>query len=348
VGNRRTTAADEIQEQLDTLVAQGVPGVLAYVTDQDGASRFYTAGVADLNTALPLGPETAYRVGSTTKTFTAVVTLQLVAEGRLNLDDCVANWIDAWEFPDPGRLTIEHLLRMRSGLFDFEDDQSLASNFEAHLRTYELDEVLEIALAHEPHFQPGERFNYSNTNYCLLEKIIENVTGRPLGSELSDRVFVPVGMGRTVYPSADDLSLPEPYMRGYHWTEEGWRDCSRVFFGRGDGALVSTALDQARFFRALLHGRLLPAALLKSMMTVVIDDPPAAEPYGMGLLMPSGPRGQLCGHSGSGYGYMNEPYLESERNRFAVCAMNGTFFGFPGHAEVRERFSGQLRTAVYS
>ena len=136
-------------------------------------------------------------------------------------------------------------------------------------------------------------------------------------------------------------------MRGYQWTEEGWKECSGIF-GRGDGALVSTASDQARFFRALLGGRLIPEQLLKSIMTVAFDDPPAEEPYGMGLLMPRAAGGQLCGHSGSGYGYVNDAYFQLESDRFAVCAMNGTFFGFPEYRHVRDRFFYRLREAVYS
>ena len=134
--------SDAIQDELNWLVADGVPGAFAYVDDQDGASRFYAAGAANLGSRLPLSPDTAYRVGSTTKTFTAVVILQLVAEDRLNLADRVAGWIDEWELPNSDQLTVEHLLRMRSGLFDFEDDETLAGNLEAHLRPYELDEVV--------------------------------------------------------------------------------------------------------------------------------------------------------------------------------------------------------------
>jgi D-alanyl-D-alanine carboxypeptidase len=155
-------------------------------------------------------------------------------------------------------------------------------------------------------------------------------------------------MRRTVYPSADDLSLPEPFMRGYQWIGEGWRECSNIFFGRGDGALLSTAADQARFFHALVGGRLVPTELLTSMMAVPPDDPPAAEPYGMGLLMERAATGALCGHSGSGYGYMNEPYVQLETGRFAVCAINGTHFGFPGYRHVRDAFSTRLKQAVYS
>jgi CubicO group peptidase (beta-lactamase class C family) len=72
-------------------------------------------------------------------------------------------------------------------------------------------------------------------------------------------------------------------VRGYQRTAEGWRECSQIFFGRGDGALISTAVDLARFFRALLtDGRLLPDGMLERMMHVLADDPPAEESYGSG------------------------------------------------------------------
>jgi D-alanyl-D-alanine carboxypeptidase len=307
-------------------LAAGGPGAFVYRVAADGTSEFYTAGHADLATQQPMTPDHRYRVGSTTKTFTAVVLLQLVAEGRLRIEDTVDIWLSDLPIPNASSLTIEHLLRMRSGLFDFEDDPSLLGNLEAHRHPYTLRQVIHLSITHPATFPPGTKYAYCNTNFCVLEHIIERVTSHSLADELAGRIFGPVGLTHTSYPDEHDLTLPEPYMRGYERTVEGWEECSQVFFGRGDGALISTAPDLASFFQALLVRRtLLPDDLLHRMMTVIPDQPPAEERYGLGLIADPLPCGTVWGHAGGGFGYGNLPYVYPESGRFVVFMMNGSY-----------------------
>jgi CubicO group peptidase (beta-lactamase class C family) len=131
-------------------------------------------------------------------------------------------------------------------------------------------------------------------------------------------------MRNSTYPGEDDLTLPEPYMRGYERTLDGWEECSHVFFGRGDGALISTAPDLARFFRALLFERtLLPDNLLQQMMSV--DQETAPEIYGLGLMADPLPSGIVWGHSGGGFGYADAPYIQCETGQFIVFVLNGSY-----------------------
>ncbi len=315
-----------LQKECQRLVEVGLPGAMVYCEDADGASQFYTAGFADLTTKQPMTPNHHYRIGSTTKTFTAVVLLQLLAEGKLNLRDTLAKWLPDLPIPNATTLTIEHLLRMRSGLFDFEDDPSLLGNLDAHRQPYTLQQVLHLSIKHPASFLPGTRYEYCNTNFCILELIIERITGHPLAIELEGRIFGPAGMRNSTYPDEQDLALPEPYIRGYERTLDGWEECSHVFFGRGDGALISTAPDLARFFRALLFERtLLPADLLPQMMTVLPEQPPAREMYGLGLMADALPSGTVWGHSGGGFGYEDLPYIQCETGRFVVFVLNGSY-----------------------
>src|ERR1700738_5142526 len=113
-----------IQLELNQMIDAGLPGAFVYIEDAHGTSQFYTAGFADLATRRRMTSESRYRVGSTTKTFTAVVLLQLVAQGKLALDDTLRTRLPDFCIPNAASLTIEHLLRLRSGLFDFEDDPS--------------------------------------------------------------------------------------------------------------------------------------------------------------------------------------------------------------------------------
>jgi D-alanyl-D-alanine carboxypeptidase len=314
-----------IQLELNQMIDAGLPGAFVYIEDAHGASSFYTAGFADLAARRRMTPESRYRVGSTTKTFTAVVLLQLVAQGRLALDDTLRTRLPDFCIPNAASLTIEHLLRMRSSLFDFEDDPSLLGSLEAHLKSWSLSDVVALGIKHPALSPPGATFSYCNTNFCLLEMVIERLTRHSLAEELTQRIFAPLGMEMSSYPVEDDLSLPDPSICGYEQTRDGWRECSQSFFGRSDGALISSAVDLARFFRALLVERtLLPAPLLKQMMTIVPDDPPAEEAYGLGLIADPLPCGMVWGHAGGGFGYGDLPYLHLESGRFAVCMLNGT------------------------
>jgi D-alanyl-D-alanine carboxypeptidase len=340
-----------IQQEIDRIVDDGIPGAFAYIEDLDGTLQFYTAGWADLYTKQRMTPDSHYRVGSTTKTFTAVVLLQLVLERKLSLEDTVEKLLPDLNVPNSESMTIEHLLRMRSGLFDFEDDPELAGNLEAHLHPQSLSKVISLAMKHPALFPPGRRFSYCNTNYCLLEIIIQRTTGKSLGEEFTSRVFAPLRMTNTVYPEESDLTLPEPYIRGYDRTTEGWRECSQVFFGRGDGALISTPRDLARFFRGLLIEKsLLPENILSQMMRVIDDNPPADEEYGLGLMADQLACGTVWGHAGGGYGYGNLPYANLKTGKFAVFMRNASA-GFhtepdPGVKEI-PRFSREVRSMAY-
>lgn len=315
-----------LQRECHRLVEVGVPGAFVYCEDADGASQFYTAGFADLTTQQPMTPNHHYRIGSTTKTFTAVVLLQLLAEGKLTLRDTLAQWLPDLPIPNATSLTIEHLLRMRSGLCDFEDDPLLLGNLDAHRQPYTLQHVIHLSIKHPARFLPGAKYEYCNTNFCLLELIIERITGHTLAMELEQRIFGPVGMTDSTYPDEEDLTLPEPYIRGYERTLDGWEECSQVFFGRGDGALISTAIDLARFFRALLYERtLVPDELLQQMMTVIPQQPLAREMYGLGLMADPLPSGTVWGHSGGGFGYEDHPYIQCETGRFVVFMLNGSY-----------------------
>lgn len=339
-----------IEAELQRLVGIGLPGAFVYIADEDGTTQFLTAGYADLDAKTLMTPTMHYRVGSTTKTFTAVVLLQLIAEGKLALINTLASHLPDLPAPNADRMTIEHLMRMRSGLFDFEDDPSLLGDLDAHLKPASLGHILDLIVKHPAEFSPGEKFTYCNSNFCVLERVIERITGNSLGTEFQRRIIEPLGLSDTSYPDEDDLSLPEPYIHGYERTPDSWRECSKVFFGRGDGALISTAVDLGKFFRALLIDRkLVSETLMEEMMSVVVDDPPADEDYGLGLMPYSTPCATLWGHAGGGFGYGNLPFMRLDTGRFAVIMINGTYgFRLPTTPDLpRPRFTPEFRASLY-
>lgn len=149
---------DRVQQALNTLVRDdGMPAALASVRDRNGRTRTYTAGVGDLTTGSKVPRDGQVRIGSNTKAFTAVVVLQLVAEGKIGLDTFVDTYLPGLvrgEGIDGNLITVRELLQHTSGLPDYgihlDDD-------EIRTRHYEPRELLDIALRHKADAAPGRR-----------------------------------------------------------------------------------------------------------------------------------------------------------------------------------------------
>ncbi|MFD7031694.1 serine hydrolase domain-containing protein [Streptomyces sp. NPDC059917] len=301
-----TARPDSVQRGLDALVREdGLPGALASVKGPGGRSRSYTAGVGDLATGAPVPADGQVRIGSNTKAFTAVVVLQLVAEGKVGLDTPVDEYLRGLvrgERIDGRRITVRHLLQQTSGLPNYTE-------YDLQLRHYEPRELVDIALRHEGHFEPGRKWEYSNTNYVLAGMIVEAVTHRPIGEEIDRRVIRPVGLRHTYFPASGDITIREPHPKGYDREAAGAppRDVTEMdpSWAWAAGGLISTNADLNRFYGALLSGDLLPKAQLDQMRTTVSAEffGPGAR-YGLGLAsFPLSCGGVYWGHGGSFPGY---------------------------------------------
>ncbi|MFB7058691.1 serine hydrolase domain-containing protein [Streptomyces vinaceus] len=298
---------DPVRQGLDALVRdEGLPAALAGVTGPDGRTRTYTAGVGDLATGAKVPADGQVRIGSNTKTFTAVVVLQLVAEGRIGLDAHVDDYLPGLvrgEGIDGRRITVRQLLQQTSGLPDY-------TRADLRPRYYEPRELVGFALRYKADSGPGERWAYSNTNYVLAGLIVEAVTHRPLAQEIDRRVIRRIGLRHTYFPAPGDATIREAHPHGYYREEPGGPllDITETdpSWGWAAGQMVSTNADLARFFAELLAGRLLPKAQLDQMRTTV----PAGHPfdsrarYGLGLVStPLSCGGLSWGHGGSFPGY---------------------------------------------
>ncbi|WP_033221144.1 serine hydrolase domain-containing protein [Kitasatospora phosalacinea] len=299
---------DSVQRSLDALVRDvGTPAALASVRDRNGRTRTYTAGVGDLATGAPVPVDGQVRIGSNTKTFVAVVVLQLVAERRVDLDASVDTYLPGLvrgEGIDGRRITVRRLLQQTSGLPDYSD--YLGDD----VRYYAPRELLATALRHPADFAPGTSWKYSNTNYVLAGLLVQEVTGRPLAEEIDRRVVRPAGLRHTYFPAPGDASIREPHPHGYYResADAPLRDVTEIdpSWGWAAGQMVSTGSDLNRFLGALLAGRLLPPAQLTQMRSTVPAEAtfgPGAR-YGLGLVSRPLPCGGLSwGHGGSFPGY---------------------------------------------
>ncbi|MGD3107665.1 serine hydrolase domain-containing protein [Streptomyces sp. YGL11-2] len=305
---------------LHRLVADGAPGAAALAT-HDGriaASRFATAGVADLRSGRRMGRLDHFRAGSLTKTLVATVVLQLVAERKLALDDPAGARLPAG-VPVTGaggrsdlrRVTIRQLLDHTSGLFNYTEDPRLSeqlhgTGFRAHrYDRYAPAALLRIALGHPPVAAPGARYSYSNTNYLVLGLVIRAVTGHPYAAELGRRVLRPTDLYDTSFPG-DDPALPAPHGRSYSRIGEHRVDSTSLDPSRAGaaGEMVTTLGDLNRFFAALLGGRLLPPRQMAELRSERATD----GVYGLGLYATRLPCGvTVWGHNGD----INGSYAQS-------------------------------------
>jgi CubicO group peptidase (beta-lactamase class C family) len=306
----------ELQQILEAFVDNGLGSAEMHIHDEQGdwAGR---AGVSKLGETAEPPANGQVWAGSVIKPFTATLVLQLVAEGKLELDNPVGDHLPELGLDE--RITVRMLLQHTSGLYNYTGEPDADGTFTMGLpsqgkdwvdnrfHTYRPEELVRFALAKPARFEPGTDQSYSNTNYTLALLLIEKITGRSYAEETQRRILAPLGMSDTVVSSTSP-DLPGPHAHGYYRYQDAgdWKvtDVSRqnpsLLAGAGD--LISTAKDLSTFISALLGGKLLPATLLAEMLT-----PHGKLNLGLGLWVQDlGPgNGTIVHHNGGapgGYG----------------------------------------------
>jgi D-alanyl-D-alanine carboxypeptidase len=273
------------------------------------------------------------RIGSNTKTFTAVVVLQLVGEGRIDLDATVERYLPGvvrGKGNDGDRITVRQLLQQTSGLPDYDDvlftePQDLVDLSHSY---YDPRRLVDAALTQGPRFSPGAKWEYSNTNYILAGLIVERVTERPIGEEITRRIIEPLRLRHTYWPGTGDQRLTGRHPHGYVAIapDAPWVDVTRMdpSLGWAAGQLISTPGELRTFFEQLIAGRLLEPAQQAEMMTTVAApdfEPTGGWAYGLGIArhtLPCG--GHAWGHGGDIQGFETRN-LVTEDGRSAVVAV---------------------------
>ena len=323
-----------IQDQLDAVVATGVPGAVVVAVRPDQQIEA-AAGIANVQTGEALTPGHRFRIGSVTKVFVAPLVLRLVDEGLLELDGDAAPFV-------PGT-TIRQLLNHTSGLDDADTDP--VQLFEpyrrdpAHRDGVGHRDHLELALNKPRLFEPGEGWSYHGSNYLVLGLIVEQVTGLTLREALRHYILEPLGLDETDlvegplhgdcahgYLPADSPLLP---------SGDGPIDVTEIDFARftwAGGGVVSTAGEVATMLRALLGGEVLPDQLRTEMLTAVDSDWQETDRYGLGIGEISAiwrrersSCGPAWGHLGFSLGYMAFALSSEDGERQVVLCANGAF-----------------------
>ncbi|MGW6422245.1 serine hydrolase domain-containing protein [Nocardia sp. NPDC055053] len=352
------TPPPAVATAMEKLVRHGFPGVQV-VIDGPAGHRTFTAGVGDLNTRAPFPDDARVRIGSNTKTYVATVIMQLVAEGKVDLDASIERYLPGLvqgNGNDGNRITVRQVLQHTSGVPDYlgrgSGDGITAQNSEQidpdeetlRWQHFGMTELVRRALTAPPQFEPGAKSVYTNTNYLLAGLLIERVTGNPAADEIGRRILEPIGLRDTYVPAARDTIIHGPHARGYHRIDGKPVDFTDFdpSWAATAGDMVATATDMNRFFAALLAGQLLPPAQLAEMKrTVPFDRMPGAD-YGLALIHRTAPCGkEVWGHGGSIPGFETRNGVTAEGTAVTV-----TVNQLPATEEEADAVNGVLDAAL--
>jgi D-alanyl-D-alanine carboxypeptidase len=262
------------------------------------------AGLASRSPRTPLRADAGFRIASVTKTFTAAAVLRLVEQGKVGLDDPIAERVSAATAAllrsggyDPGAIRVRHLLQHTSGLYDYADDTAFQTFVVAHPRHRwtRLEQVRFAVRNGKPLFAPGTDFHYSDTGYVLLGEIVERATGRAQAPAYRSLLgFDRLGLRSTYFETLEPASAgasPRAHQFLGALDTTGFDPSFDLY---GGGGLVSTVDDLVRFYRALFAGRVFEHA---ATLGTMLGRPNATRPSDLGMgIFPESIGREACWH----------------------------------------------------
>jgi len=233
-----------IQEQLDEGVGHGFDGMLVYIHQTDKPPQYFASGWHNRETKIPAKPKALFKIASIGKLYDAVAVTKLVHDKRLSLDKTIADYLPelVGRIENAEKITLRLMIQHRSGIPNYSDTPRF---WEAPTETYE--ESLALILDKPANFEPGEDYEYCNTNYLLLNKIMDNVLGYPNFQFIRERILKPLHLNHT-FSSLAEVNMDD-VMSGYH--------VGHPFDLKADEyGMLATAEDVGVFLRALNDGSL--------------------------------------------------------------------------------------------
>jgi D-alanyl-D-alanine carboxypeptidase len=325
-----------LQKKLESLHAAGsFPGGTIGFVLPDGRSSSVSTGMADVENKVALKPSDRMLAGSIGKTYVSTVMLQLVQEGRVNLDTKIERWFgrDPWfpRLPNAKDITLRMLMNHSSGI----PEHVLNKDFIAEMkkdpdRIWKPEELIAYILDAKPLFPAGKGWSYADTNYILAGMIFEQVTGKTVYGEVQRRILKPLKLERTI-PS-DRRIIPE-VITGYSMPNSPFGFEGRVILDGKfiinpqmewtGGGFASTAEDLARWAKHLYEGSVLKKGALDQMLNGVDATEGrgsgAGNKYGLAVQIRTSEWGVSYGHGGWFPGYLSEmEYFPRQRIAVAV------------------------------
>lgn len=307
-----------------------------YVLVAQDAKILYARGFgrADRGRRTPNGPDTSFRIGSSTKQFTAAAILLLADRGRLRLNDTVQQLLPSYRGPG-AKVTVHHLLTHTSGIPDYTRDPTIMAR---RARAFRPGELLRLFASRPLSFTPGTRHAYSNSNYVVLGAIIERLSRKPYGKFLQDELFGPAGLKDTVY---GDATATRDRATGYRVNgDERVVQAADIdlSFAYAAGGVRSTAHDMHRWAQALLGDEILGAQTRRRMFA------PALGGYAYGWKTRTEDGVRIVQHGGTIDGFATEYILVPDRGLVVVVWSNtGEYANTVGRAALRAALGKPLQ-----
>lgn len=304
----------KLQKGLDAAHPKKTSAVLAVKTPSCGVRVLTSGESAPAASAL-------HRIGSVTKTYVGAVVVGLATEGKLSLDDAISKF--DLGVPNSEQIRVRQLLNHTSGLFNYTDDQTLREDALVKKKSFSPSELVAVAVGHDPYFQPGASWHYSNTNFILLGMIAEKVSGSKIGALVRARVLDEVGLKATFFegeePLGGDLApgLSSGGVDVRHAYDPTWSWAA--------GAMVAAPADVVTWIEALGSGSYYGAEPQKEVLSTVKTDSPMVE-YGLAVMTfdgsITGGMGTGIGHSGDIPGYHTQAFYFPDKKTTIVSIVD--------------------------
>lgn len=306
-----------LQAKLDSLHAAGqFPGATAGFVLADGSSFGLATGFSDKIKKIHMTPANLMLQGSVGKTYVAATALQLVHEGKINLDEKIEKYLgnESWfpRLPNARDITVRMLMNHTSGLVRYEFKEQFTIDLTNNPdKAWKPEELVTYIFDTEAPFAAGKDWDYSDTNYIVLGMIIEKVTNAKYYDEMKKRILQPLGLKHTV-PS--DRRTIRGLIQGYAGADNPFGGKDEMIsdgkfainpqFEWSGGGMASTAEDLAKWVKALYEGKAFDPSLLPQMLDGVPAKLGPNTKYGFGVIIRQTPFGASYGHSGFFPGYL--------------------------------------------
>lgn len=322
-----------------------IPGAVASVRfpgDDEWKEAF---GFADVATGRPSSTRDYFSIRSITKSYTVTVLLQLVRDKVVTLDSVIETFVPG--IPNGNRITMADLAGMQSGVANYTAVKAFIDVFAQDLaQPFTGPQIVGYTIPASPKFEPGAEYEYSNTNTILLGMAIEKITGASLASELDARIFGPLNLTGTSYPT--QVALPDPHPTPYEVDiANGALEVLPLVNPTAlsaAGAMVSTLDDLQTWGRALGDGRLIGAALQAERIarSRVVTNGPTYDRYGLGIGILHG----WWGHTGTALGWQAATFYDPRTEATVAVAVNATPPATAGDLNLAEETFKELAAVV--
>lgn len=232
-----------VQEQVDQAADYGFDGIVVCVNKKGNQSQFYTSGYKNRENKIPADPKALFKIASVSKLYSAVAIAKLVRDGKLSLDKTLSDYLpdlnDRIEYAD--KITLRMLVKHRSGIPNFTDTYL----YWAAPKETE-DEQLALVMDKPANFKPDENYEYSNTNYLLIDKIMNRILGYTSFQYVQEEILNPLNLKHT-FSSIEEVNIDD-LMSGYYVGYDTDLKTDNI------GSILATAEDLSKFIRALNDG----------------------------------------------------------------------------------------------